>query len=129
MSERLVIDIERTEDTCILRINGRMATGQNEEYLEKIARQVIDTGCRKLLVDIRNLLSTGSAGLSFMLDLHTSIARNAGGRMVLMGPTPHVQEVLEITHLSAVIPSVPDLETATAYLEADTGGVRTAGSR
>ena len=116
MSGQMVIRIEQENDVCVLRISGRMATGTDEVYLHTTAREIKDIGCRNLLVDIREVPSTGSSGVGFLLELYASVVVNAGGRMVLAGPSPLVQEVLNITGLSVIIPIVTDLAAAMTFL-------------
>jgi anti-anti-sigma factor len=120
MSEPLVVKFERDNDLCILRISGRLTTGENEEYLQSKARELKCIGCRNLLVDVRGLRSTGSSGIGFIVDLYTSVTRSGVGRMVLLGPAPRVQEVLDITRLSTIIPIAVDLAAAIAFLTSGT---------
>jgi anti-anti-sigma factor len=118
----MLIEIERDNDICILRITGRIATGQNDEYLWTKARQIKGMRCRDLLLDIHELHSVGSSGIGFFVDLYASVTRNAGSRMVLAGPSPRVFEVLAMTGLSTIIPMVHDLPAAMAFLEPESRG-------
>jgi anti-anti-sigma factor len=117
VSERLVIGIEQDKGICILRIAGRLATGGNEDCLETKAREIRVMGCPNLLMDLRELNSIGSSGISFIVGLYTSVTRNSG-RLVLAGPSRHVLEVLNITRLSTIIPITADLAAGIAFFTA-----------
>jgi anti-anti-sigma factor len=116
MSQQMVINIEGDSDLCILRVSGRIASGANDDYLQSNLRQIKAMHCRNILVDIRELHSVGSSGLGFFVDLHIYVTRNGNGRLVLVGPSPHVQEVLTLTRLSTVIPTVADIPSGMAFL-------------
>ena len=68
------------------------------------------------MLDIRELHSVGSSGIGFFVDLYTSVLKNGTGRLVLSAPSPYVQEVLDLTGLSTIIPIVSDLAAAQAFL-------------
>lgn len=118
MSQIPVIELEQNADLCVVRIKGRIASGENDAFLSAKAREIKATGCRKLLVDLRELASTGSSGLGFLVDLYASVTRNNGGRTVLAGPTKFVRQALDITRLSTIIPVEADMDEAMAYLAA-----------
>jgi anti-anti-sigma factor len=117
MSSRLVIEVEEDNDVCVLRLSGRVATGADDEYLRAKNREIKGSSCRNLLLDIRELHWIGSSGIAFFVDLYTSWTRKDGGRMVLAGPMPHVQEVLVLTRLSTIIPTAANLDDAIAFLK------------
>ena len=54
-------------------------------------------------------------GVTFIVGLYTSIARY-GGRFVLVGVVPLVRQVFDLTRLSTVIPTAPDIESGFAAL-------------
>jgi anti-anti-sigma factor len=112
----MVIEIERDDNICILRISGRLATGLDDEYLVAKAREVKAMGCSNVLLDIRELHSVGSSGIGFFVDLYTSVLKNGTGRLVLAAPSPYVQEVLDLTGLSRIIPIVGDIAAAREFL-------------
>ena len=112
----MVIEIKREDNTCILRISGRLATGTDDEYLMVKAREIKAMGCPNVLLDIRELHSVGSSGIGFFVDLYTSVLKNGTGRLVLAAPSAYVQEVLDLTGLSKIIPIVSDLAAARAFL-------------
>jgi len=118
----MVLEIEQRKDTCIVRISGRLATGEDAGRLHMKARAIKSLGCHNLIADIRGLDSIGSEGLGFFVDLYTSIMKSAAGRFVLAGPSPRVLEVLVLTRLSTIMPIVNDLAAALSYCGAGAEG-------
>jgi anti-anti-sigma factor len=116
-----VFEIEKENDVCIVRISGRVATGAGVDKLRTKAQEIKRMGCSKLIADIRELDSIGSAGIGFFVDLHTSMTKDIAGRFVLVGPSPRVLEVLALTGLSTVIHIVKDLEAGLAYCAREEG--------
>jgi anti-anti-sigma factor len=110
----MFFETEQRDDICIVRISGRLASGADSDYLRIKAQEIKSLGCRKLIADICELVSVGSAGIGFFVDLHTSMTKN-GGRFVLAGPSPRVLEVLALTGLSTIIPMAADLPAALAF--------------
>ena len=113
----MVIEIEQSDDVCILRISGRLAAGADSKYLGDQTREIKKMGCRKVLVDLRKLKSTGSTGIAFLVDIYTSTMKDPRGRFALVAPSRHVREVLNLTRLSEIIPIVPDLAEGRALVE------------
>jgi anti-anti-sigma factor len=112
----MLIELERQDDVCVLRLRGRFVTGTNPNYLRDKTDEVKSQNCKKVLADLRELLSIGSTGIGFLVDIYTFVTKNASGRFVLVAPQPHVREVFELTHLDSVIPLVTDIASGLAVL-------------
>lgn len=106
------IEVERIADVCLLRVNGDFRTGEDPEYLKTKMDEVKTLDCSRVLADFRNVTSVGAAGVSFIVGLY----RSSGGRFVLARIQPRVREVLDITHLSTVIPLAEDIDSGLAVL-------------
>jgi anti-anti-sigma factor len=111
----ILIEIERLDDVCLARFQGHFRTGDNPEYLTLKMNEVQALNCLKVLADFWDVPSMGSAGVSFLVGLY----RTSGGRFVLVGIQPRVREVLDITHLSNVLPLAADIESGLAVLRGD----------
>jgi len=48
----MVIDLEHHDDVCILRIQGRLASGSDIDYLSNKASEIRELRCTKLLGDL-----------------------------------------------------------------------------
>jgi anti-anti-sigma factor len=109
------IEIEQRDDICIVRISGRLATGADDYYMREKVQEIKSLGCRMIVADVRELDSTGSTGIGFFVDLHTSVTKNSDGRFVLVGTSPRVFKVLDLTGLNKIIPMAPDLAAGLAF--------------
>jgi len=112
----MTIDIEHSDDVCILHCKGRFASGPDLEYMQARLEQIKVMACRRLLVDFSEVSSIGSMGVGFLVAVFTSVIRNGGGRFILAGAQPFVLQVLEITRLSTVIPLAADVASGLAAL-------------
>jgi len=110
------IDLERQDDICILRIKGRLAPGDDIDYLSGKASEIKQLRCVKLLGDVHEVPSLGSMGIGFVVSLYASVRQQPGGRLVLVGANPRVRHVLELTRVTTVIPLVDDMASGLAVL-------------
>lgn len=116
MDRQTSIEITRSGDIGIIRIAGRLATGADGDYIDEIAQKIKGLRCRRLIADLRELTSIGSAGVGFLVDLHASIVRRTAGsesgNLVVVGPSRRVLEVLKLTGLTRIMPITEDVEAA-----------------
>ncbi len=80
-------------------------------------RNVIDGGCRKLLLNLTELSQIDSTGVSIIVATYVSL-RRLKGEVKLLHPTGRVQTVLAITHLLQVIPNFEEEAKAVASFSA-----------
>jgi anti-anti-sigma factor len=64
--------------------------------------------CKRVLADLSEVSDVGSAGIGFVVGVHTS-TKNSGGQFILVGLRPRVREVFDVTHVSTVIPLATDI--------------------
>ena len=114
----MVIEIEKQDEICILRLKGRFITGADKEYLGSKTEEVKSGRHKKVLVDFREVPYIDSTGIGFLVGLYTSVTRSLGGRFVLVGASPRVGEVLTLTRLNTVIPMARDMPAGLAALDA-----------
>jgi anti-sigma B factor antagonist len=125
----MLIEIERQNGICILRIKGSLVAGTDPDYLRIKAAEIKSANCNKVLADLRELLSIGSTGIGFLVGIYTSVTKSPGGRFVLVSPSRRVREVLEITRLSTVIPLAPDIASGLAAMRGEGPAARSAGRK
>ena len=111
----MVIESERKDDICILRMKGRFVTGGDAAYLRSKAEELKAGGCLKVMMDFHEVPYADSTGIAFIIGVYTSVT-NLGGRFVLAAPNRRVREVLDLTRLSSVIPIANDEAAAVAFL-------------
>lgn len=100
-------------DVTIVDLRGRCTLGDETERLDRELRQLIDSGCRKLLLNLTELLQIDSTGVSTIVATYVTL-RRLKGEVKLLHPTGRVQTVLEVTHMLQVIPNFEEEEKAVA---------------
>ena len=115
----MVIDLEITDDICILRMHGRFATGQDNAYLRAKTEEIKKSGHYKVLADFSEVSYIDSTGIGFLIGIYTSLTKSPDGMFVLASPGPRVCEVLELCKLDTVIPTYPDEASALQALKQD----------
>jgi anti-anti-sigma factor len=108
----ILIKIELLGDVCLLHFKGRLHAGAHSDYLNAKMDDIKALACTKLLANFEDVTSLDCSGLSFIIGLY----KTSGGRLVLVKTQPQVREVLDITHLSTVIPLAADIESGLAVL-------------
>ena len=122
----VLIEINCQEDICTLCVKGRLVSGMHSDDLGAKLNEIKNLKPRKLLMDVSELVSIGSTGVGFIMNIYTSIVRNPEGRFVLVGANSRVRQVLDITCLSKIIPLVPDITSGHAMLRSVSPMARTA---
>jgi anti-anti-sigma factor len=120
----MLIDIEQHDRYCILRCKGRFVAGPEMEYMQSKMDEIKRLACVKLLADFQEVTSVGSMGVAFIVGVYTSVIRQPCGRFVLVGSSPQVQHVLDLTGLSTIIPQTSDLASGLSILETEPSMLR-----
>ena len=113
----MLIELQQKDDICVLRFQGRIATGADLEYLRTKLEEIRNRGSDKVLADFREVSSIGSTGIGFVVGVYTSVVKVPDGRFVLVGANHRVREVLELTRLSTIIPLAEDMNAGLAMLQ------------
>jgi anti-anti-sigma factor len=111
----MIIETDQQDDVCVLRFKGRLASGQDLEYLLAKKEEIKKLNCSKVLADFREVPSIASMGIGFVVSIYTSV-RSSGGRFVLVGALPLMQKVFDFTRISTVIPIAPDFASGLSHL-------------
>ncbi|HEY1924168.1 MAG TPA: STAS domain-containing protein [Candidatus Acidoferrum sp.] len=106
-------------DVTIVDLRGRCTLGEETELLGRDLKKLIDGGCRKILLNLTELLQIDSTGVSTIVATYVSL-RRLKGEVKLLHPTGRVQTVLEITHMLQVIPNFEDEAKAIASFSSRT---------
>jgi anti-anti-sigma factor len=69
----------------------------------------------RVMVDVAEVEFLASIGIRLLL-LNAKSVSSRGGKMVLLAPTPEVEEVLELTGILPVIPAYASTESAETAL-------------
>ncbi len=85
--------------------------------LQKQFEKLVKTGHKRIIIDLRSLDYINSMVLSAFI-MTMKLVNQAGGRLKLVRPTPHVDRVLNATNLDRILDVDSDLGTAIADMEA-----------
>jgi anti-sigma B factor antagonist len=104
----LRIEIERRDGVCVVRFEGRMTAGLDQEYLNERAEAAKREAGGGLVADLGGVAAIGSSGIGMLVRLYSS-AKHAGGRFVIAAAQERVRAVLEFTRVATIIPVVADV--------------------
>ena len=91
------IEIDDRGSYTVARVIGELDAAEGERFIEKLHEHASGEGAR-LAVDLSELQSIDSQGLSAMIHLVTR-SRRGRGRVVLVAPNPLISGVLSTTRL------------------------------
>ena len=100
----LDITIREEAGVTILEMKGRATIGLGNDLLNAKLRQVVDSGSKKLLINLSGMTQIDSSGISSIVRTFVTLERNLG-TLKLLGPAGRVKEVLAVTRLLAAIPT------------------------
>lgn len=103
----MLVDFEQHGDICVLRLEGRFATGQDSLYLHNKAEELKNSGVTKVLVDFAGVDYVDSTGIGFLIGIYTSVKKSPQGQFALVNASRRVRDVLELTRLAQIIETYP----------------------
>jgi len=95
----LTMDVEKTGDVAVVRLNGRIVRGEEVRTLRNAV--VSEKDSRVVVLDLSDVESLDAGGLTTLLSLH-QWARSRGVQLKLVNPSHFVHEVLTRTKLDHV---------------------------
>ena len=95
-------------------LSGRMDSAGTQEIEIRFAA-LTTTRPARIIVDFSRVSFLASAGIRRLVSNAKTLARS-GGRMVLAGPQPLVEEVLKLGGIDSLIPLYADVDAACAVL-------------
>ena len=88
------------DDSFVIAAGGELDLYTSERLRDKLA-DVLESGGRRILVDLTGVAFMDSTGLGVLVDAAKAL-RSSGGQMVLVADDPRVTRVIEITGLQRV---------------------------
>ena len=95
----------------LLGLRGRITLGRETETFRHKIRQLIDAGCKRLILDLGEITYVDSVGLSILVASFASV-RKQGGDLKLVRLPQGVHQLLQITRLVTVFEIHESLESA-----------------
>jgi anti-sigma B factor antagonist len=113
----LEITVREVGDVSILELKGRATIGLGNDMLNAKLRQVVESGAKKLLINLAGMTQIDSSGISSIVRTFVTLERNQG-TLKLLNPVGRVKEVLAVTRLLAAIPTFDNEAVALASFKA-----------
>jgi anti-anti-sigma factor len=98
-------------------IDGALDSGLGTE-LGRLAEEALQTGTRRVLINLQKAKQANSAGLEALVRAATTIT-GKGGRLALVGPDPVLVDILEATRLNRRFAVFESTEQAISGLRRD----------
>lgn len=98
-------------DVVVLDVNGRILGGPDSELFLETIRSLAAGGTRKVLVNLQDVAWINSTGLGTLIAAFTELQKS-GGRLKLVGVSPRIESVLNVTKLSSIFESFPQEDEA-----------------
>ena len=111
MPLRVVSRSER--NVAIFEISGNLTLGPHLKTLQQSVRTTLaaSPSIDLVVLDTKGVLFADSAGLGELTVLYTVCAKKPC-TLALVGAPSQLQQILKLTRLDELLPSVPDLESA-----------------
>ncbi len=107
----MTITERQRDDVVILDIDGKILLGEGDVQLREAIRRLLQSGVRKILLNLANVPYMDSAGLGELVRAYTTVRRE-GGELKLLNLTARIQDLLTITKLISVFESFDSEEEA-----------------
>jgi anti-sigma B factor antagonist len=95
-ASQLILDIERTGTTAVVRCHGMLVAGVTDILATRVKPLLPD--CSRVVLDLTDLTRMDSMGLGALARLYVS-ARSAGCDLELMNLGKQVRQLLDTTNL------------------------------
>jgi len=104
---RMQTSTRHVGDIAILDISGRITLGEGNVMLREIVSELTEKGHKKIVLNLGEVQYVDSSGLGELVKTHTSV-RNRGGQLRLINLNARINELLQMTKLSAVFDIASD---------------------
>jgi anti-anti-sigma factor len=107
MSDSLKLMVETFEGLAVLRLKGRLVYGENFQPLYDTSARLRGEGHEKVVVDLTNVESTDSSGLSALLEIRRIIGEQPGA-VILLRPSDRLRASLAMIRVTAMFDVIMD---------------------
>lgn len=98
-------------DTTVVQVSGQLHAGNTLLSVESTLKRLIETGAKKLVVDLSQVRLIDSSGIGVLV-VTSAQMRQVGGEMRIVCPPGSVGHVLDLVNIGQVVPIDTDLESA-----------------
>ena len=99
--------VRQAGDVSIVDLSGRIALGEGSGLLRTTIKDLINSGRKNILLNLKDVTYIDSAGLGEMVGSYASVT-NGGGSIKLLHPQTKVHDLLQVTKLYTVFVAFDD---------------------
>ncbi|MCR9142584.1 MAG: STAS domain-containing protein [bacterium] len=110
------LEIDRQPNYAILRIREPYLNFTVGPELRSVIQQITGEGLTNLILDMREVSSADSSGLSAFVAANR-ICRDQGGALVLVGINTQIEKIISLARLEDVLQTASNLDDALSDLE------------
>jgi anti-anti-sigma factor len=109
----LEVSTRENKGIHIVDVHGRLTIGDPAEHLSTFMQNLVAKGARKVIVNLNEIPQIDSSGISALVKLSISLARQGGGLHLVCGEG-RVRDALTVTRLVEAIPTYNNESAAQA---------------
>jgi len=113
---KMQTNTRRVGDIAVLDISGRITLGEGNVMLREIVLDLVNKGSKKIILNLGEVQYVDSSGIGELVRTHTTV-RNQGGHLRLVNLNQRVNDLLQMTRLSAVFDIERDEPSAVRSLQ------------
>jgi anti-sigma B factor antagonist len=98
---KMQVATRQAGDVTVLDISGRITLGEGNVVLRELVRDLAEKGQKKVVLNLGQVQYVDSSGVGELVKTHTTL-HNQGGHLKLVNLNKRVQDLLQMTRLSAV---------------------------
>ncbi len=100
-------------DITVVTLGGKLMGGPDAETVRDMIKGSLDSGSKKLLIDLGEVSWVNSTGLGILIASHVT-ATNAGASMKLSRVSKRIHQIFMVTKLHTVFDTYDSVEQALA---------------
>ena len=114
MTEALKLTIDRRDHLAVIQTEGYI-NNQGGEEIARVAYDLLDGGCRRLLLDLTGTKIINSIGISILIEIIEKMLE-VEGKLAFCALTPTIEKTFHIMGLAQYAAIYPDQATAVTEL-------------
>ena len=105
------INVRHEDGVHIFDVHGRLTIGESSDQLTTALQSILNEAGRKVIIDLNGVPQIDSTGISSLVRISVSLARE-GGILHLICKPGRVRDALTVTRLVEAIPTFDSLAQA-----------------
>ena len=114
MTEALKLTIDRRDSLAVIQTEGYI-NNQGGEEIARVAYDLLEGGCRRLVLDLTGTKIINSIGISILIEIIEKMLE-VEGKLAFCALTPTIEKTFHIMGLAQYATIYPDRATAVAEL-------------